>query len=124
MATVSYNAAVGHWFRRAVRLPAEGCVGRAGSTAAGCAITVGAAVEGDLLAQVGFRVHACPHIIAACNLLAARLVGRPVADLAGADLRGELNELEIPVEKAGKILILEDALSACHAAIRRGQRAD
>lgn len=122
MAESRYNAAVADWFNRAAR-PLAGVQGAAGSVAQGTRVRVAVTLEGggesQKLAKVAFRAFACPHIIAACNLLAAQLPGERPEALVDPALPERLQELEIPVEKAGKILILQDALRACHAAAVR-----
>ncbi len=114
-----YNAAVTERFSRPA-LPLPSAVagsllisGTAGSERDGATVRFFALLQQDSLSEVGFRACACPHIIAACSLVAERLQGRPPADLCQAELTGGLQELEIPVEKMGKILILQDALRAC-----------
>ncbi len=114
-----YNTAVTERFSRpALPLPTVPAgsrliSGTAGSERDGARVRFFALVQQDRLCEVGFRAWACPHIIAACSLVAERLQGRPPADLCQAELTGGLEELEIPVEKMGKILILQDALRAC-----------
>ncbi len=110
----AYSAAVAERFRRAPIAQPDGCCsGEAGSERAGARVRFFACAESGRLAQVGFRASACPHIIAACSLVAERLEGRPVSDMLDPAATAGLDELEIPVEKTGKILILQDALQAC-----------
>jgi NifU-like protein involved in Fe-S cluster formation len=77
-------------------------------------ICLAADVREGKLRNVGFRVFACPHIIAACNWQADLLQGAPVDALQEVDLAELQLMFDIPVEKAGKLLILKDALVACH----------
>jgi hypothetical protein len=89
--------------------------GAAGSVREGVSLCVAADVESNCLVKVGFRSFACPHIIASCNWLAERLEGAPPAALLDLPL-GELREVfDLPTEKAGKLLILQDAARACYA---------
>lgn len=119
MPAVRYNAAVADWFGREPA-PLEGCLGAAAAASGGTRIRAGVVFAGAgerrLIVKLAFRAFACPHIIAACNLLAARLPGEAAAVLVDPALPDRLLELEIPVEKTGKILILQDALRACYAA--------
>lgn len=115
MAEPVYNEAVAGWFAREPR-PLEGVLGTAGSPEQGARVVAAARVKGGRLVSLGFRAFACPHIIAACSLLSERLVGEPAEALAAPMLADWLQELEIPVEKAGKILILQDALRGCYEA--------
>lgn len=109
-----YNEAVGRHFRQPTRPGGRQLSGRAGAVGQGAVIEFSADLEGANLCNVGFRAYACPHIIAACSLLADHLEGLPADRLTDPGLPDVLKELEIPVEKAGKILILQDALRACH----------
>jgi NifU-like protein involved in Fe-S cluster formation len=90
--------------------------GEAGSVEQGTWIYVAADVVASRLQNVGFRAFACPHIIAACNRAAEVLEGAPVEDLQDLQLDKLQQEFEIPVEKAGKLLILKDAFANCYAA--------
>ena len=80
----------------------------------GTLIAFTADVSGGRLHNLGFRVFACPHIIAACNWCVDYLEGGPIEALARIPLDDLGAELDIPVEKAGKLLILQDALLACY----------
>ena len=115
MAEPVYNDAVAAWFRQEPR-PLEGVSGIAGSEEQGARVVAAARIEGGSVANLAFRAFACPHIIAACNLLAERLTGQAPEALVDPALPEHLQELEIPVEKTGKILILQDALRACYEA--------
>ncbi|MBT8422680.1 MAG: hypothetical protein HKN56_06605 [Gammaproteobacteria bacterium] len=103
------------WFAREPA-PLSGFRGIAGSQAQGTQVLAAVQTEGGRVAKLAFRAFACPHIIAACHLLADRLAGESVEALVDPALPERLQELEIPVEKAGKILILQDALRACYDA--------
>ena len=59
-----------------------------------------------------FRARACPHVIAAAEAACAGLEGRPVADLIEFSAHDLMDNLSIPVEKTGRILVLEDAIRA------------
>ena len=88
-------------------------VGRAGSEQQGALICIGTDVTDGLLRNVGFLAFACPHIIAACNAVADSLEGSPPEALLAVDALQLQAKFGIPVEKAGKLLILKDAARAC-----------
>lgn len=115
-----YTAAVAEYFRRAPLPFAGACRGRAGSQQAGALVDVRAGIRDGRLSAPAFRAFGCPHIIAACSLLAERLDGAPVEKLVDPALPELWGELEIPSEKAGKLLILQDALHALYRECRRG----
>jgi len=117
----AYAPSVAHYFRRPV-IEGGGIIrGEAGSVAQGTCICVTADLADGQLQNVGFRVYACPHIIAACNRAAELLEGAPVAALQEMDMEKLQQEFEIPVEKAGKLLILKDALFNAFAPLRIAQ---
>jgi NifU-like protein involved in Fe-S cluster formation len=61
----------------------------------------------------GFQVFGCPHTVAAASVVADWLEGRPVAAARELDVKAVCAELEVPVEKLGKLLRIEDAVAAC-----------
>ncbi len=79
---------------------------------------------GGTIRNVRFRAFGCPHTIAAASWIAESLRGAPVASLRRLDIEGLQRELNVPKEKLGKLLRIEDAVlicaerSACAAATR------
>jgi nitrogen fixation NifU-like protein len=73
-------------------------------------------IEGAQIARVRFRAYGCPHTLAAADRLAETLEGQRLDALTELDLQALAAELDVPREKFGKLLRLEDALLACHAA--------
>ena len=74
-------------------------------------------VIGDTIQAVDYRAYGCPHTVAAASWVAERFTGRGIEfadDFAVQELAAEL---EVPVEKLGKLLRVEDALRACLAAL-------
>jgi NifU-like protein involved in Fe-S cluster formation len=67
-----------------------------------------------------FAAFGCPHTVAAASLVAERLEGRSVKDAARLDVRALQAELDVPVEKLGKLLRIEDAVAACVGAHSTG----
>ncbi len=60
---------------------------------------------------MAFRVWGCPHLIAAVELACATLVGQPVRSLENFNSADITQELAVPTEKTGRILLLEEALA-------------
>jgi hypothetical protein len=114
-ASQHYSAQVERYFRRPV-LPMVGDIrGEAGSVRQGARICFAAYVRDNCLRNVAFRALACPHIIAGCNRIAERLEGAEVNALLAVAMEDIQIEFDIPIEKAGKLLIIQDALQACFA---------
>ncbi len=57
-----------------------------------------------------FRAWGCPHFIAACECFCTRYEGEPVEGLEGFLASDIMQILPVPVEKTGRILVLEDAV--------------
>lgn len=72
-----------------------------------------------VVAAAGFQVFGCPHTVAAASAVAEWLEGRPVEEARTLDVKAVCAELEVPVEKLGKLLRIEDAVAACCRAERR-----
>ena len=107
-----YNAAVAHYFYQDGSVYRGSYSGAAGSLVRGTWIGVRADFAGNQLTQLSFRMLACPHIIAACHWLAETLPGQPIGVLSKIDCQQLQQMFDIPVEKAGKLLILQDALTS------------
>ena len=81
-----------------------------------CTLTGNSAgIRGGTIAGMAHRVWGCPHLIAALELACRISVGQPVASLENFDPAYITQELSVPVEKAGRIILLEDALAALWA---------
>ncbi len=120
-ATAAYNEAVRRHFadpRHAGNLQKYHeltLVADVSESAEGTQIVMSAGIRGDTIAAMAFRVRGCPHLIAALELACRILTGQPVASLENFDSANITQELSVPVEKAGRILLLEDALAALWA---------
>jgi NifU-like protein involved in Fe-S cluster formation len=70
-------------------------------------------VVDGVVAAVAFQAFGCPHTVAAASAVAEWLEGRPAAVARGLDVKTVCAGLEVPVEKLGKLLRIEDAVAAC-----------
>jgi len=115
--TPGYHRLVLEHFRRP-RNPGEFPPGadivntRAGSRGKGAEVVFSLRLQGDRVAAVRFKAFGCPHFLAAASLATELLPGLGLADLPSwtADEVGE--RLDFPIEKRGRLLILEDAIRA------------
>ena len=59
-----------------------------------------------------FQAYGCPHTLAVTAWLTGQLPGRSMTDLVPGTPSAWLQAFEIPVEKLGRLLTVEDALRA------------
>ena len=72
-------------------------------------------VEGGIVKAARFKAYGCPHTLAVMDLLTHRLPGRTRVDGPPGTPATWSEELSGPVEKLGRLLVVEDALLACFA---------
>jgi len=73
-------------------------------------LRLSATAAGGTIEALRFRVWGCPHVIAAAEAVCAALEGQPVADLKKYSTADVMQNLPVPVEKTGRILVIEDAV--------------
>jgi NifU-like protein involved in Fe-S cluster formation len=76
----------------------------------GVRLRLSAAHAGGRIESLRFRAYGCPHVIAACELFCQAYEGRPVTALNDFQATDIMGDLSVPVEKTGRILVLEDAV--------------
>lgn len=69
--------------------------------------------EGDAVKDARFQAYGCPHTLAATAWVAGRLPGRRRGELVPGTPHDWAKALNVPVEKLGRLLIVEDALLDC-----------
>ncbi len=67
-----------------------------------------------------FRAWGCPHVIAAAEAICSALEGQPTADLESFTVADVMQNLPVPVEKTGRILVIEDAVRSLGQRFRDG----
>ena len=60
-----------------------------------------------------FKAYGCPHTLAVTAWVAERLRGRGLAELAPGTPAEWATALAVPIEKLGRLLVIEDALADC-----------
>jgi NifU-like protein involved in Fe-S cluster formation len=65
-----------------------------------------------------FKAWGCPHVIAAAEAFCAAYEGRPTAELLEFSASDLMQSLPVPVEKTGRILVIEDAVHALRDALQ------
>ena len=83
----------------------------------GMRLRLSAEVEGGRITRLAFRAWACPHVIAAAEAVCRQFEGRPVAELEQFKTDQIMRDLAVPVEKTGRILVLEDTVRSLGQAI-------
>lgn len=95
--------------------------GEARALERGAWIRFAARVDGGRFGDFRFRAFGCPHTLAAASYVACRLRGAPLDAVSTLDAAVLARELDLPAEKMGRLLVLEDALQALLADLRRVQ---
>jgi cysteine desulfurase len=72
-------------------------------------------VEAGIVKAARFKAYGCPHTLAVMDWLTRRLPGRARDDGPPGTPARWAEELSVPVEKLGRLLVIEDALLACFA---------
>jgi NifU-like protein involved in Fe-S cluster formation len=67
-------------------------------------------IDSGRIVRLGFTAWGCPHVIAAAEAFCRQYEGRDVAELLEFSSSDLMQNLGIPVEKTGRILVLEDAV--------------
>ncbi len=80
-----------------------------------------ARLEAGRVAECRFRAFGCPHTLAAAALVASKLANAAAADAPAVDARLIARELDVPAEKLGRLLVVEDAIHALLAGLPRVQ---
>jgi NifU-like protein involved in Fe-S cluster formation len=71
-----------------------------------------ARIDAGRIVACRFQAWGCPHTLAAAALAAGWLEGRPDGESTRCDAARLLRELDAPVEKMGRLLVVEDAARA------------
>jgi hypothetical protein len=92
--------------------------GAAGSVAHGTWVQFDLQMKGGVVAGARFLAFGCPHTIAVSSWLAEQAVGRRLLPQLPESVPALRDRFAVPVEKMGRLLIIEDAwLAAARPAI-------
>jgi NifU-like protein involved in Fe-S cluster formation len=87
--------------------------GAAGSRAQGIwvqfDVRIASRNQESTLEAVRFLAYACPHVIAIADWLAQKAVGGPAEPVLPESVHALRERFEVPIEKLGRLLIVEDA---------------
>ncbi len=84
----------------------------------GVRIFLTAETGGGQVQALRFQAWGCPHFIAAAEEFCASFEGRPDSDLLEFSAADLMQSLSVPVEKSGRILVLEDAVRSLGSIVR------
>lgn len=85
-------------------------VAEASESTTGARIRLAVGVDDGVLRECRFRVFGCPHLIAAGEWLCDHYEGKTLPELLQFRAADCMALLKVPVEKTGRILLLEDAI--------------
>lgn len=126
MSYVPYSGRVVDHFERPCNVgrlapAADVITAAAGEPVQGARFVLSARIAKGRIQNLWFEAFGCPHCIAAGSWLTQRLQGAGCAELEAWSWREAADTLEVPVEKRGRLLILEDAVRALAAEWRGRQ---
>ena len=84
----------------------------------GVRISLFATVEEGIVTGLRFQAWGCPHVIAAAEAFCVESEGCAATDLLEFSVSGLMQSLSVPVEKSGRILVLEDAVRSLGSIVR------
>jgi NifU-like protein involved in Fe-S cluster formation len=76
----------------------------------GVRIAFSAQLAAGRIDTLRFQAWGCPHVIAAAEAFCADYEGRSTAELLDFSTSDLMQSLSVPVEKTGRILVIEDAV--------------
>jgi len=74
-------------------------------------------IDNGCINAVRFQVFGCPYTMAAASRFAESLPGQPLTALHDFDPHELQRALDVPAEKLGRLLVIEDAVRACGTGI-------
>lgn len=83
----------------------------------GVRIRLTAAHAGGRIEALRFQAWGCPHLLAACDAFCGKFEGQSCAELLEFSAADLMQSLAVPVEKTGRILVLEDAVRSLGTAV-------
>jgi NifU-like protein involved in Fe-S cluster formation len=115
---MKYNDLTRRYFESATRAGTleDAFRGAAGHASQGTWVQFDFLVKAAVVADARFLAFACPHTIAVAAWLAEQSIGRPLQREMPQSVAALREQFAVPVEKLGRLLIVEDAWQAAVAA--------
>jgi NifU-like protein involved in Fe-S cluster formation len=95
----------------------DGVMAEAAEPDGGARVVLSALVDGETIRRLRYKILGCPHLIAATEAFCDDTEGQEISALIELDVRKLMERLAIPVEKTGRLFILEDAAKALHISV-------
>lgn len=86
-------------------------------SAEGASVRLAMLVDQGSIIAMRFRVFGCPYLIAAAEHACGHFEGGPATELRNFSVDGLRRLLQVPVEKTGRLLLLEDTLASLSAVL-------
>jgi NifU-like protein involved in Fe-S cluster formation len=110
---VNYNELTRRYFTTAAsagELTGPGVFrGAAGNPSQGTWVQFDLQIQGEAVLAARFLAFACPHTVAVSAWLAEQAVGKPLKPALPESVQALQERFAVPVEKTGRLLIVEDA---------------
>lgn len=78
----------------------------------GVRVELSACADSGRISAMRFRAWGCPHLIAAAEWACVEFEGGPTGALEILPIARIMEDLAVPAEKTGRILVLEDAIQS------------
>lgn len=88
----------------------------------GVRISLFATVGEGIVTGLRFQAWGCPHVIAAAEAFCVASEGCAAGELLEFSVSGLMQSLSVPVEKSGRILVLEDAVRSLGSIVREASK--
>ena len=118
MSNEPYSARVRELFKATAHAGSVEGGPRAAVEDQGVRISLSAELHGGIVRALRFGAWGCPHVIATCEAFCTNYEGRSVADLLDFSATDLMQSLSVPVEKTGRILVIEDAVRSLGSVVR------
>jgi len=123
VSTDPYNPAVREYFSETAHAGDLAGAATAELAEQGVRLRLAATLDNGNIMALRFRAWGCPHVIAACESFCRDYEGQPATALAGFRAADIMSKLSVPVEKTGRILVLEDTVRSLGRSICGGSQA-
>ena len=112
MSTDPYNARVREFFTAPAHAGGLEVGASVLATDQGVRVELSASVADGHISALRFRAWGCPHLLAAAEWVCRHYEGEAVDALEKFPIARIMDDLAVPAEKTGRILVVEDAIQS------------